>query len=218
MIPSREIRGSVRTALVVVEVARAEFEDPPAIHVALAHQRPQLGDHRLAALARDDHDLERKGLAHAAVQRLEHHDERARLLAHEPEAGLHARDALVLAERHGRVLDGAWLEPHDPLLAAHQLGQPRAVALDDRQADDLMVAPGAPRVDRDLEGRPVPGGERPRDDRQLARIAPEVLAQAPTHRRLVLLGPLPQPLQRTGELLWLHGTGSCQSITARRGR
>jgi hypothetical protein len=59
-----------RCALVLVEVARAQLEDPAPVHVVLAHQRPQLGDHRLAALALDGHELEPECLLHAAVQDL----------------------------------------------------------------------------------------------------------------------------------------------------
>ena len=99
----------------------------------------------------------------------------------EPEAGLNAGDALVLAERHGHVLNGAQLELESPVRSPHQLRQPCPVALDDRQADHLNLAPGSPRIDRHLEVGPVPGSERAGDDRQIARVAAEMIMQAPPY-------------------------------------
>ena len=56
----------------------------------------------------------------------------------------------------------------------------------DEWADDLDVPAGGPLVDRHLEVRPIPRLERAGDDRELGRLPPEVLAQAPAHRRLGL--------------------------------
>ena len=82
----------------------------------------------------------------------------------------------MLAERHGDALDRPGLEPPEPLLTPHELGQSCAIALHDRQPHDAVVATGAPCVDRHLEVRPVPCRERTRDDGQLAGIALQVLA------------------------------------------
>ena len=197
-----------RRVLVVVEVPRAQLEHPAAVDVALAHQDRQVGEDALPALALGRHDLQPEALAHPVIAALEHHHRRAFVVAREPHAGLHAGDALVLAERNGHVLDGAELEPRTPLRRADQLGQPGPVALDHRQAHHLDLAAGGPRVDRHLEVRPVRALERAGDDRQLGGIAAEVVAQALPHRRLglwcVALGPRREPLERVGQLLGFH--------------
>lgn len=80
------------------------------------------------------------------------------------------------------MFDGAQLELESPVRSPHQLRQPCPVALDDRQADHLDLAVGSPRIDGHLEVGPVPGGERAGDDRQVARVAAEMIVQALPYR------------------------------------
>ena len=93
-----------------MEVTRAQLERPAAIHVALAHQLDEVGEHALRVRRVGHHDLQPEALAHSAVLAIEHQHERGVVVVQEPEAGLNAGDALVLAERHGHVLERAQLE------------------------------------------------------------------------------------------------------------
>jgi hypothetical protein len=161
----RERPNRERRPLVLVEVARAQFEHAPAVDVALAHEPPQLGEHALRPLARGRHHLEPEVLAHPVVLGLEHRDERSVVVAHEPEPRLHARDALAASQRHRHVLQRSGLEVRGPRRIARQLRKAGPVPLHDRQPHDLYVAALGPRVDRDLEVRPVPLRKRARDDR-----------------------------------------------------
>ena len=95
---------------------------------------------------------------------LEHrHEPTVVVVAHQPDAGLHAQHALVLAARHGHVGHGAELELGHPLRSTHELRQPSAIALHHRQPDDLDIPTDRPLVDRNLEIRPIPRLERTRD-------------------------------------------------------
>jgi hypothetical protein len=67
----------------------------------------------------------------------------------------------VLAERDRHVLDRAELNGIKPLRPAHQLGQAGAIALHQRETDDLHLATAAPSVDGDLKfGRSQPASAR----------------------------------------------------------
>jgi hypothetical protein len=204
----RERADRQRRALVVVEVARAQLEHPAAVDVAFPHQLPELTDDLLGAAAFGRHDLELHAFSHAPVLAVEHEHQRAVAVAHEPEAGLHARDALVLAQRHGHVLDGAEGDLLCPFGSAGQLGEPGPVPVNDRQSHQFDLPAGRPRVDRHLEVRPVPARQVPGDDRDVHRIAAEVLAQPAEDLRLgagrAPLRPLRQPLERIGELRGFH--------------
>jgi len=155
-----------RSALVVVEVAPAELEHPPAVDVARVHEAPQLVEHRLCALLAAGHRLDLERLATAVVGALEHEDERlAVLVVDQPHRGAHAADVLVRAERHGDVLDAAELDVGHPLTAADQLGQPGAVAVLDGEPQDLAASGGEPGVEATVRfgrsqgasGRPTTG-------------------------------------------------------------
>ena len=95
-------------------------------------------EHALTAVAVGRHNLEREAFAHPVVLVLEHrHEPTVVVVAHQPDAGLHAQHALVLAARHGHVGHGAELELGHPLRSTHELRQPSAIALHHRQPDDL---------------------------------------------------------------------------------
>ena len=112
---ARQRAHGQRRALVVVEVPRAQLEHPAAVHVALAHQLRRARRARARPCARSGAMTSSPRLSPMPRSSLlSISDERAVVVAHEPEAGLHAGDALVLAERHGHVLDGAQLELESP--------------------------------------------------------------------------------------------------------
>jgi hypothetical protein len=176
----------------------------------------------LAALALGGHDLQRELLA-APVVRAREHDRQAvlRLAADEPQARLHARDALALAERDGDVLGCADADRRaEQLPATGQLDEPDLDAGERREPEELRLAPVEEDVDRDLEVRTVPRLQRAGDDRQVRRIGVEVLAQPLAQLRLgprrVTLGPVGEPLDRVSELLGVPAGMLARTPPARR--
>ena len=191
-----------------MEVPRPQLKHAPAVHVALAHQAPQLGMRPLGVLTLARHHLQSEPLGVAEVKALEHHHQALVSVAHKPQPGLHTGDALVLSQRHGHVLDTAQLDRRRPRPPANELGQARAIPLHHRQPDDLHLAPRQPRVHRHLKVRAIPRLKRPADHRQPAGLHAEMLSEATPHRRLRIrrkpLGPIGEVLERLRELLRLH--------------